>query len=389
MNTNRSEPQGRGARILFRVILVALGAALLYGADRAAKRAYPRFAPSAGQRAVDALRSGDQAAESGFFVEHPYLFYTFRPNMVAFDQPQFNARAHRSPEIADHPAPGVVRILCIGGSTTASFPYVPNREDAWPGKLQQILQEKTGQKVEVINAGLTSGNSADFLAHYVFRNRYLGAQLVVLHIGGNDGIALFFDNYSPEYTHYTKGWQNTAISARPFERQLLKSALVRWLYAIWLRNTTLESAIGRENITTESPEQAFVNVQKNQPDGFRRNLTLLLRTIREDGAEPVLFPFVWAPDERFRRDKTFSRYHDALLLSFQKDRAVMAELSESMKVPSYILPHDAIEPGMFKDWCHLNADGDAIKAHFLAEKLEPAVRALQAKLHEATTSTAP
>jgi lysophospholipase L1-like esterase len=361
-------------------VLILLIAAGLILADRAAKRLYSRFAPPAGQRAVDALLEDPTFAMSGFFVAHPYLFYAFKPGLKHHGITQFNSRGHRGPEVEDSPPRGVVRILCIGGSTTASFPYVKRPEDAWPGQLEHMLEERTGLDIEVINAGLNAANSSEMLAHYVFRNRYLSAHFAVLHVGGNDGNALFFPDYNPEYTHFTKGWQPAGVAPRPGERMWIRSHLVRWLYAIWLKDASLESRLGRAGVTELKPEEALRHVRQNEPEGFRRNLDLLLRNLRADGTEPFLFPFVWAPEKSFRRDPIYGPYYDAFLLGFQKNRRVMEDLAARHGVRIIALEESEIPPATFKDWCHLNRDGETIKARRVADAIEADVRTLQSRL---------
>jgi hypothetical protein len=152
---------------------------------------------------------------------------------------------------------------------------------------------------------------------------------------------------------------------------------VRVVYAYWLRSVSLEAAIGREVLTAISPEKARQNVEATQPEGFRRNLDLLLRTIAADGAVPVLFPFVNAPLERMRADRTYGRYADSMLLSFQKDRSVVGEAARAHGVALVELPEDAIAPASFKDFCHVDLAGERVKAQRVAEALVPLVRRWQ------------
>jgi lysophospholipase L1-like esterase len=348
---------------------------LLAGAEWAAGRLYPRLAPENGRKAVDTLLRPAAAEASGFFVKHPYLFYAFRPGYEAFGRVQFNSRGHRNPETDPQPAPGVLRILCTGGSTTASFPYVRKPEEAWPLRLGAILSERTGRRVEVINAGLHGATSAEMLAHYQFRNRYLGAQIVLMEVGGNDGLALNYPDYSPEYTNFTHGWKSGALVRRPGEGLLLRSDLVKWLYAVWFRNLSLESQIGRDSIKAYSPEACLENARRNEPEGFRRNVDLLVTMARADGATPVLFAFAWAPDEKWRAMRDYGRYRDSMVLGFTKSVAAAKTIAERSGVAWLELPAGALPASVFIDFCHLTADGEEIKARFLAERLLPVASA--------------
>lgn len=346
-------------------------------AEFAARRLYTRLAPESGRKAVASLLGNEPGQRSGYFLQHPYMFYTYRPGYAAFGYVQFNSHGHRGPERPVQKPAGVFRVLTIGGSTTASFPYVHDPADTWPSQLERILTEKTGAKVEVVNAGLNSGTSAEWLAHYNYRNRYFGADAVVLHVGLNDSMALHFPDYNPEYTHYTSGWRNASLTPRPLEQKLLRSAIVKVLYAHWLSAVSLDAAMGRESVTTMTPAQSLANVQVNEPVGFRRNLDLLIRTISADGAVPVLFTVVHAPEARMRKDKEFGRYTESMVLGYRKNRVVIGELARQHRLKLIDIPEGAIPVADFIDFCHVNEKGELIKADAVAQVLIPQVQAWQ------------
>lgn len=361
----------KGKILLFRGVVLLLGLATLLAAEKIAGLLYERITPASGRRAVAALLGGNDA--TGYFVQHPYLFYAYRPGYSAFGFTQFNANGYRGREIPRAKNPDVLRILAVGGSTTVGFPYIPNPEEAWPAQVERLLTERTGARVEVINAGLHAATSAEHLAHYVFRDRYFKPDIVVLHVGGNDGLGLHFPGYNPEYTNFIRGWRTTPLAPRPWERALLRSNLARVAYAHWLREVSLEATIGREVLASVSPADALRNVQAAEPEGFRRNLDLLTRTIAADGAVPVLFPFVHAPLERLRADRTYGGYADSMLLCFQKDRRVVDDLAQAYNLDLVDLPEGSIAPGSFKDFCHVDLAGERIKAQRVAESLTPLV----------------
>jgi lysophospholipase L1-like esterase len=366
----------KGKLLLFRGFVLLLLAGTLLAAEWMARRLYDRITPASGRRAVETLL-GEDAAATGYFVQHPYLFYAYRPGYAALGYTQFNANGYRGREIPLAKDPDVLRVLAVGGSTTVSFPYLPNPEDAWPAQLERLLAERTGARVEVINAGLHAATSAEHLAHYTFRDRYFKPDIVVLHVGGNDGLGLHFPGYNPEYTNFTHGWRATAMAPRPGERTLLRSALVRVAYAYWLRAISLEATIGREVLTRVEPAAALRNVEATEPTGFRRNLDLLLRTMIADGAQPVLFPFVHAPEARMREDRTYGRWTTSMLLAFAKDRAVVEEAARARNLPLVDVPDGAIAAGSFRDFCHVDLAGERVKAERVADALVPLVRRWQ------------
>lgn len=61
----------------------------------------------------------------------------------------------------------------------------------------------------------------EVLGGYVFRHRYLKPDIVIVHEGGNDVMAMLFDHYNPAYTHLRA--HGTRPVAGPFDR-----AMPRW-----------------------------------------------------------------------------------------------------------------------------------------------------------------
>lgn len=355
-----------------RLAPVALSLLVLAGLDRLAGVLYKRITPETGRAAVDSMLGVTDSLLTGAVMPHPYLYYVNRPHYRALGHVQFNALGYRNAEMRQEPDAGVVRILASGGSTTLGYPYVADRREAWPAQLEGLLTERAGCTVEVVNAGLDSATSAELLAHYVFRDRYLKSQIVVIHEGGNDGLPMLRDHYNPEYTHWSTGWRNPPLAPRPGEGVLLRrSWLARTAYAWWMSGTRLDVTIGRKPIhEVYRPEECLHNAEVNEPVGFRRNLDLLVRTILADGATPVLF--AWVSSERRLRDgKALAPYADAMLLTYRKNHAVMQEISAKYHVPLLELPPGSLDDSLFIDFCHLGPAGERIKAEFLARALLP------------------
>ncbi len=339
---------------------------------------YEKITPVQGQLAVKLMLHEDESVKSGYVVQHPYMLYVNRPGWTVGGYRQFNSKGLRGKEITQEPAEGVIRVLAMGGPTALGYPFVINSDDAWPSQLEVILEQETGRKVEVLNAGLNSGASPELLTHYLFRHRYLKPHIVILHTGGNDAEAICFPGYDPEYTHSTSGWKESALALRPNERKLLKSGIVRTVYAWWLSNVSLNTTIGRRVVFEElTPQESLANAKKQDPIGFRRNLDLLVKTINDDGAIPVLFPFVSAPRDVMEQTKDpYGAYYECLYEGYRKDRDVMFDLSKKYEVPFSEMADGAIPGEYFFDNCHLNPRGEAIKARFMADQLKPVIEGL-------------
>ena len=92
-----------------------------------------------------------------FIRTHPFMGYEFRPgaervgNIEAGGQHyRINSLGMRGPEMAPEKAPGVYRILCLGGSTTFGSGASEGAKP-YPARLEQHLNERAppGGRYEV------------------------------------------------------------------------------------------------------------------------------------------------------------------------------------------------------------------------------------------------
>ena len=327
------------------------------------------------QRRKLAILQGEVNERNGLPMQpHPYMLYVNTPHWMHNGIQQTNLWGHRNQAIAVEKPQAVLRILCLGGSTT--YGYLLDRpEDAWPLQLQALLTKQLNRPVEVINAGLNYGTSAEMLTHYVMRQRHFKPDVVILHEGGNDAAPLILDDYDPEYQGL-RMWSASTLKARPGEKNWLKySAALRVLYANWLGSVNLSTLIFEENLFTNlTVEHALQNAQLHYPLGYERNLDTLLSLIKADNALPILFPFVMAPQTVFEvlpSEMTYAkRLYPAIMIGVRKHEQIMRLLADKYQLPLVELGDDAIPLTAFFDHCHLKPEGESIKAHCLATLLK-------------------
>ena len=347
---------------------------------------YTRITPERGRAIVSLLLGETRVAqptgidEEGFAVSEveprPYYFYVNRPGGKAYGIVQHNGLGHRGPEYSTAPRPGTLRILAIGGSTTYGW-LLKDYRDAWPHQLELLLSARLQHPVEVINAGLPSGLSTEALISYALRDRFLGAQAVIIHMGGNDAGAAFYDDYRSDYSTY-RSMDAGDASARPGERRLLRSFLARTFYAWWLRDGRA-SSIRTFPDRPLDPATALTNARNRDPVGYRRNLDLLVRTVIDEGALPILFPFYLAEKEVFRGLSPSHRFgestYEALKADLEKNVTITREIAALRSVPFVSLAPGTIPLPDFFDHCHLRPEGERIKAEFLSDQVVGLVRA--------------
>ncbi|MDR4481641.1 MAG: GDSL-type esterase/lipase family protein [Nitrospira sp.] len=335
---------------------------------------YERAGLANGKRTIDLyldrpteFRSSVKGAENASVTPHPYLLYTHTPNFTANGYRQTNSLGYRNEEFAVEKPGNTIRILVLGGSTTFMWPYIKNPADTWVARLEGKLQAISSRRVQVINAGINYGTSAEALAGYVFRHRFLQPDIVIYHGGGNDVLPLFFEHYNPEYTHFRS--QGSGTVPRPGEKTLLaRSNIGKYLYARWLE--PVGSIFVTKPFWEVDPQVALERVKRQDSEGFERNIDYLVTLSKSSGSDVVLFGFLQARKENLSKNAgAFKGFEEALVVGLEKHYDVLQKVARRHTVPFLIPDQDRFDDDWFQDNCHLTPAGEEVKAQIMFEEL--------------------
>lgn len=363
---------------LFAIITVLL---VLGAAEIAARVAFPRIFRHP-EKSLALLR-GENLRSSRRVIGQPYLNYALAPDFKDGDGSQHNAHGQRGPLVPMERQPGTLRVLCLGGSTTYGW-SVRRPDEAYPGQLQALLAAKPPpgySEVEVINAGLPWGTSAELLTHYHFKFHYYRPDWVVLHVGINDAQAIDADNFHPDYSH----WRKHIEQVRPLppglrwlsHSRLLDLALVPLLVGMDPERASFNRMRGAR------PETEWFKAPPATAPGisaFSHNLSALLEMIRQDGARAVVMPEQWNP--ALLKDP---RRQEQYRLSTGNSVRVTAKLTPLMervardKGALFITFPPEIKAASWADEAHLDGAGNKAKAEHVAAHLRRALKASQEK----------
>lgn len=343
-----------------------------------------------------AIKSAENEIDSSEVREmsHPYMLYVNTPNYKKDGVKMHNNNGYRnSTDFEIKQDTGVFRILVLGGSTTYGAEIV-SPADVWCELLQNLLDSSySNYKIQVINGGLNGASSADLLSHYMYRDRYLKPDLVILHTGINDANSLLFNDYSPELTHWRRGWvAKNKIGLRPAELWMVKHSFVlKIIYARIFGNQDYALPfITKETLQNSSlsAEDALTNANNNTPLAFSRNIDLLVRNISLDGATTVFFRVT--PNAEFLENP--QKYENTIVYENAGKHGIINQMAAlqialgkvNTAIDSIALVYDVevltlnetIGFNEYVDMCHLNAHGQKTKAKLFCSVLEPVLDTL-------------
>lgn len=308
----------------------------------------------------------------GRFRSHPTLPYVPTPGY-----PSHDARGFRGEGFDDVAPEGRLRIACVGGSTTYGHD-LPWRE-AWPAQLEALLREE-GLDVEVINAGVPGWVSRESAMSLEERVLPLEPDVVVIYQGRNELFPQSWDAYRDDYLHFRDpDWVFDRTNSG-------YKALFRISHLALLLCTHDEDRFGWEgrlenpvygcnlkpNVPT--PEGVVANLEDaTRTEAYRRNVERMVSAAREAGAEVVLCTFAFRPEKlatgMIPEDEIV---RPSLAVQLARNNDAVRDVAEALGVVLAETGVLAEQPELFRDDCHVTADGHRARARIIADAMRAA-----------------
>lgn len=315
-----------------------------------------------------------------------------------------------------------VRILTIGGSTTACT--VLDDEETWPALLMNYLNHDANDPAFawVTNSGMDGKHTH----HHIMHAKYLLPQLpkidyVIVYAGLNDvGVWLYAEKFDPHYLNDPNNWSSRVGEAFHVSNYTPKDFpwykhLELWKSASIAKDiiiSSLETNTNRKGSFVQDAElkwmeearrerqerkKLFVHRAKMETlpvalQSYRDNLALIVRLVREAGAEPVLvaqaIQHQFLNEEERRRlwmgamdgGQTYVK-EEQMLEILNTFNLGMREVARQEGVVFVDLPELIRgQQGLFYDGVHFNENGARVTARALADSLGPMLRARAARL---------
>jgi len=292
------------------------------------------------------------------YVPHPYLVYALNPNTRYYEdfygkKPQHlvNSLGFRGKEFSKEKAPGVYRIICIGGSTTFSL-HEKDETKTYPQMLEDFLNSNfDSPRFEVINAGTPGWTSAESLINLQFRLLELNPDMVIIYEAVNDTFAMrMAEEGRSDYSNFRQVINYKQATAP--ERFLFSLSAIYRLYFIKTREIALD--INSMAAKPYPPEKTILeNLDKGTGKYFRSNMESMVVIAQSRGITPVLMTMGHGP------------WHPSLMQLNQITREV-AKAKGAVLVDFEITSAPAYFLG---DFVHLTREGNTAMARLLVDNL--------------------
>lgn len=320
------------------------------------------------------LLAGEKLVETDVnATPQAYLLYVPTPGFAANGVQQNNLQAYRGEAVPLQRTPETLRVLFLGGSTTYGE-GVPLPEQSYPAQSGLLLQQSpilAGRKIEVINAGLRWGTTAEILTHYLLKYRYYRPDIVVINPGGNDPVAYLTPSYQPDYSHWRK--PPRTLEALPGQsRWLLHSRLASAVIVLLFYPDVAEGSTfvhGGENTPSWWFKPRHAKELHLDEQAFYNNLSSVVREIRQDDAQVLLLSYQGNPFDEGDQS-TWRKYYD-------HEEKVLRHIALEQSVAFAPFPLSNMPANVWVDPSHLNAEGERIKAAYVYQQLLPLLSQVQ------------
>lgn len=328
--------------------------------------------------------------------DHPVFGFIYNPTFQ-MDIPEegieihINSFALRGEEFPEKKPPGEIRILCMGGSTTAGEEVRESK--TYPAQLQCILsQHFPGRQIRVINAGIPSYDLRKSFQHYALRLYRLEPDFVTIYHGIND---LGYHGYEIPQVLPKKNFSGRMLEPFVHEGDAVDLNLywdlrpeVGRILTKLARRSQIFSLI--DSLFAYRPPTGEGSLAAPNPDGiemFRVYFNALVRHIQATGATPVPMTFAISYPGEFsvEEEKKIEASFQIWLKWPRASLKVGTEIMDAQNKAIFELCQkehltacdvaSAIPKNKrnFVDVCHFTEDGNRLIAETLARTLVPLI----------------
>lgn len=311
--------------------------------------------------------------------KHRFLGYYLTPSWVR-EPDKHNSLGYRGEEVVVPKPDGVYRIVAIGGSTTYGG-GVDDYRQAYPYLLQQYLNERGYENVEVVNAGVGGYRTWESLINLQFRVLDLEPDLIIIYHAIND-IAPRLVWPPSEYRGDLSGYLDPPLIFRPslIERSnLARMVMISLdltqpaiaLSRTWAPRTefSYEALFEEQRSEGTYPQGIFLEVsaqemlRQNPPIYFERNLRSMVAIARANGIEVILATFVYSPDFKYVQVSS-PEYQSALAEHNDVIRLITASTEAHLFDFASLMPTNE---KYFTDGVHFTFEGNQLRANLFAD----------------------
>lgn len=310
--------------------------------------------------------------EEIYFEPHPYLPYAYKKNFTmqretpasyplhsgVYTHPQLRTNNFRHACGPDGgrqiivPKPdGLIRISCLGASTTDNYLGYRGKTYSYPLALEVILRGRfPNTAIEVNNCGTMGYTSADILVDFLLNTVDTDPDIVVFCHAKNDLRPSLTPVFSSDYSHALKSF----AEAYHYHRFASKFPEIPLAVYNVVMNTVLHQNIRHGILESVLKAEADISRPFMGLSTYRRNIEHLLAVCRSREIAVILSTYPYFLYPRVQDNVLHRKYCEGV----QEENAVVRDLATKHKLPlveNHLLMPD--DERYFMDTVHFTPEG--------------------------------
>ena len=312
---------------------------------------------------------------------HPYLPFVYKKNAIAqsgileypihnnivtpelkLNSLRFANGSNGSREILIPKPNNIIRINCLGASTTGNYIRENDKNFSYPIELEKKLKNYNSN-IEVNNCGQGGYNSADILVRFLIQVLDTKPDLIILYHAYNDIKSYLTDDFSNDYSHsrknlaenYIKFQLNSLLPNPPFN------------FINFLRNKILPSDIRWSLL--DMVTKGTLNNKNNYLKGlkvYERNISLIIEICKARNIKILLPSFCFYLYDEIKDSSLHILYKKIV----NEENNILKRLAEKYEVD--FMDMDKIMPKkkeFFVDSIHFSVKGMGFFSDELSKKI--------------------
>jgi len=256
---------------------------------------------------------------------------------------------------------GLLRINCLGASTTGNYIVLDGKSYSYPMELESILKSKLGHPVEVNNCGQGGYNSADILVRFALQIIDTQPDVVIIYHGYNDIRAYLTNSFESDYSHARRNlgetyWQFYLASKIPVIPIKVLNYLINQWMPVSVRNSLLDNVSKGDFNIGADPALGLKT--------YQRNLQHIIDLCRCNNIRVILSTYCHYLHDGIKGESLHQRYAHIVELENDVMRKLASKNGLSLVDNARLVPKDE---KYFVDSVHFTPEGMRLIAKNIGE----------------------
>ena len=279
---------------------------------------------------------------------HPYLPFIYKENFniknEAVIKSELNNVSYVTPKLKTNnfrfingitggreikmPKPkDLIRINCLGASTTGNYIVRDGQNYSYPIRLEKLFKDNLDINIEVNNCGQGGYNSLDIMVRFLIQIIDTEPDAIILYHGYNDIRSYLTKNYKSDYSNSKKNLSSEYWKIKIYLK-IFKYFRISFIY--FLLNKWFFFNIKNSLLDIVTSEEINLNIDYEKGlNNYKRNIENLILVCKNKNIDIYLSTFCFYLHHNLKKDEFAKKYE----IIVKRENQIIKELSKKYNLP--------------------------------------------------------